>query len=293
MSKRMLRELVEGGHVSGWDDPRLPTIRGMRRRGYSPAAIRNFCGRIGVAKVHSTVDFEFLEHVVREDLNRTAPRFMGVLRPLRVILENYPEDQVETFESPVNPEDPTAGTRQVPFSRVLYIERDDFMEEPPKKYYRLAPGREVRFRSAYFVTCREAVKEDGAVVELRCTVDPETRGGDAPDGRKVKATLHWVSAAHAVEAEVRSYEKLFTVPDPLAREADFKEFLNPDSLEVLTECRVEPGVADLGPFDRLQFERLGYFCVDPDTTDDRLVLNRTATLRDPWAKIQRRRQEAK
>jgi glutaminyl-tRNA synthetase len=289
MSKRKLLELVEGGHVDGWDDPRLPTIRGMRRRGYSPASIRTFCSRIGVAKVHSTVDFEFLEHCVREDLNRTAPRFMGVLRPLRVVIENYPEDQVEEFDAVNNPEDPSAGTRKVPFSRVLYIEREDFMEDPPRKFYRLAPGREVRLRYAYFVTCREAIKEDGTVMELRCTVDPETRGGDAPDGRKVRSTLHWVSAAHAVDAEVRLYDKLFTVPDPLGRKgSDFKEFINPKSLEVLTACKVEPAVRHLEPFDRFQFERIGYFCVDPDTTGDRLVLNRTATLRDPWAKIQRR-----
>ncbi len=289
MSKRMLRELVEGDYVDGWDDPRLPTIRGMRRRGYTPASIRNFCRRIGVAKVHSTVDFEFLEHCVREDLNRTAPRFMGVLRPLRVVIENYPKDEAEAFDAVNNPEDPRAGTRNVPFSRVLYIEAEDFMEDPPEKYYRLAPGREVRFRYAYFVTCRDVIKEDGKVVELRCTVDPETRGGDAPDGRKVKSTLHWVSAAHAVDAEVRLYEKLFTVPDPLGHKgANFKDFVDPDSLEILSACKVEPAVRDLRPFDRFQFERVGYFCVDPDTKDDRLVLNRTAALRDPWASIQKR-----
>ncbi len=289
MSKRMLRELVEGDYVDGWDDPRLPTVRGMRRRGYTPASIRNFCRRIGVAKVHSTVDFEFLEHCVREDLNRKAPRFMGVLRPLRVVIENYPKDEAETFDAVNNPEDPRAGTRNVPFSRVLYIEAEDFMEDPPEKYYRLAPGREVRFRYAYFVTCRDVIKEDGKVVELRCTVDPETRGGDAPDGRKVKSTLHWVSAAHAVDAEVRLYEKLFTVPDPLGHKgANFKDFVDPDSLEILSACKVEPAVRDLRPFDRFQFERVGYFCVDPDTKDDRLVLNRTAALRDPWASIQKR-----
>ncbi|OGS50443.1 MAG: glutamine--tRNA ligase [Euryarchaeota archaeon RBG_16_68_12] len=290
MSKRILLQLVEGGLVRGWDDPRLPTIRGLRRRGYSPSAIRTFCDRIGVAKVHSTVDVEFLEHCVREDLNRTSPRFMGVLRPLRVVLENLPEDHREAFEAVNNPEDPKAGTRKVPFSRVLYIERDDFMEDPPKEFYRLAPGREVRFRNAYLVTCREAVREGGQVVELRCSVDPKTRGGDAPDRRKVKSTIHWVSAAPAVDAEVRLYDRLFTVPDPMGQGGDFKAFLNPASMEALTGCKVEPAVRALKPFDRFQFERLGYFCLDPDTTDGRLVLSRTVTLRDPWADIQKRRQ---
>jgi glutaminyl-tRNA synthetase len=293
MSKRKLLELVEGGYANGWDDPRLPTISGMRRRGYSPAAIRSFCKRIGVAKVHSTVDFEFLEHCVREDLNKTAPRFMGVLRPLKVVLENYPEDKAEEMELMRNPEEPEAGTRKVPFSRVVYIERDDFMEEPPKKFYRLAPGREVRFRNAYLVTCKEAVKENGEVAELRCKVDPDTCGGDAPDGRKVRSTLHWVSATHAIDAEIRLYDRLFTVPDPLGQKGeDFKEFVNPDSLKVLPSCKVEPAVGDLEPFDQFQFERLGYFCVDPDTTKEKLVLNRTVQLRDTWAKI-RKRQEAK
>jgi len=291
MSKRKLLELVEGGYVNGWDDPRLPTISGMRRRGYPPAAIRSFCKRIGVAKVHSTVDFEFLEHCIREDLNKTAPRFMAVLRPLKVVLENYPEDKVEEMELMRNPEEPEAGTRKVPFSRVVYIERDDFMEEPPKKFYRLAPGREVRFRNAYLVTCKEAVKENGEVVELRCTVDPDTCGGDAPDGRKVRSTLHWVSAVHAIDAEVRLYDRLFTVSDPLGqKDNDFKEFVNPDSLEVLRSCKVEPAVGDLEPFDLFQFERLGYFCVDPDSTKQKLVLNRTVQLRDTWAKIQKRQQ---
>ncbi len=289
MSKRKLLELVEGGYVDGWDDPRLPTISGMRRRGYSPASIRSFCSRIGVAKVHSTVDFEFLEHCVREDLNRTTPRFMGVLRPLRLVIENHPEAKVEWFDAVNNPEDPSAGTRKVPFSRVLYIEAEDFMEDPPEKYYRLAPGREVRLRYAYLVTCQEAIKEGGEVVELRCTVDPATRGGDAPDGRKVRSTLHWVSAEHAVDAQVRLYDKLFNVSDPLGeRGRDFKDFVNPESLKVLMGCKVEPAVRGLGPFSRFQFERNGYFCVDPDTEDDRLVLNRTATLRDPWAKMQKR-----
>ncbi len=291
MSKRKLLELVEGGYVNGWDDPRLPTISGMRRRGYSPAAIRSFCKRIGVAKVHSTVDFEFLEHCIREDLNKTAPRFMGVLRPLKVVLENYPEDKVGEMELMRNPEEPEAGTRKVPFSRVVYIERDDFMEDPPKKFYRLAPGREVRFRNAYLVTCKEPVKENGEVVELRCTVDPETCGGDAPDGRKVRSTLHWVSAVHAIDAETRLYDRPFTVLDPLGqKDTDFKKSVNPDSLEVLRSCKVEPAVGDLEPFDLFQFERLGYFCVDPDSTKQKLVLNRTVQLRDTWAKIQKRQQ---
>ena len=290
MSKRVLLQLVEGGHVRGWDDPRLPTIRGLRRRGYSPSAIRTFCDRIGVAKTQSTVDVEFLEHCLREDLNRTSPRFMGVLRPLRVVLENVPEGETEEFDAVNNPEDASAGTRKVPFSRVVYIEREDFMEDPPPKFYRLAPGREVRLRYAYLVACREALKEDGRVVELRCTVDPATRGGDAPDGRKVKSTIHWVSAAHAIDAEVRLYDRLFTVPDPMGQRADFTDLLNPESMEVLTGCKVEPTVRDLKPFDRFQFERLGYFCVDPDATAERLVLNRTVTLRDPWAEIQKRRQ---
>jgi len=288
MSKRVLLQLVEGGLVRGWDDPRLPTIRGLRRRGVSPSAIRTFCDRIGVAKVHSTVDVEFLEHCVREDLNKTAPRFMGVLRPLRVVLENYAEDRTEEFEVANNPEDPAAGTRKVPFSRVVYVEQEDFMEEPPPKFYRLAPGREVRLRNAYLVTCREAVKEDGRIVELRCTVDPESRGGTAPDGRKVRSTLHWASAAHAVDAEVRLYERLFTVADPMAQEQDFRHYLNTRSLKVLAGCKVEPAVRLLKPFDRFQFERLGYFCVDPDTADGHLVLNRTATLRDEWVGIQKR-----
>lgn len=288
MSKRKLLELVEEGLVSGWDDPRLPTISGMRRRGYSPDGIRTFCSRIGVAKVHSTVDFEFLEHCIRGDLNKTAPRYMGVLSPLRVVLENYPEDEVEEMELLKNPEDPEGGTRKVPFSRVLYIERDDFIEDPPRKFYRLAPGREVRFRNAYFVTCREAVKEDGEVVELRCTVDPATRGGDAPDGRRVKATLHWVSATHAIDAEVRLYDRLFTVPDALAEKDDFKEFMNQESLKVLPACKVEPDVGKLRPFDRFQFERLGYFCIDRDTTREKTVINRTVELRNRWAKIRNR-----
>jgi glutaminyl-tRNA synthetase len=288
MSKRMLKELVDEGHVAGWDDPRLPTISGMRRRGYSPSSIRAFAKRIGVAKVNSMVDFEFLEHCIRDDLNKTAPRFMGVLRPLKVVIDNYPDDKVEEMDAVNNPEDPSAGTRKVAFSKVLYIEQDDFMEDPPKKFYRLAPDREVRLRYAYFVTCNDVVKENGKVVELRCTVDPETRGGNAPDGRKVKSTLHWISAAHAVDAEIRLYDKLFTVRDPAGeKDADFEDFLNPDSLEVISNCKVEPSVKSLTTLDRFQFERLGYFCVDPDTTSENLVLNRTVTLRDTWAKIQK------
>jgi len=287
MSKRLLLQLVAGGLARGWDDPRLPTIRGLRRRGYSPSAIRAFCERIGVAKTHSTVDYEFLEHCLREDLNRTSPRLMGVLRPLKVVLENYAGGE-ESFTVANNPEDPAAGTRSVPFTGELYIERDDFLEAPPPKFYRLSAGREVRLRNAYLITCREAVKRDGEVVELRCTIDPATRGGDAPDGRKVKSTLHWVSAAHAVDAEVRLYDKLFTVPDPLAQGGDFRDHLNPRSLEVLTACKAEPALRGLKAFDRFQFERLGYFCVDPDTTPDHLVLNRTVTLRDTWAEVQQR-----
>jgi len=294
MSKRMLLELVEGGYVDGWDDPRIPTISGMRRRGHSPAAIRNFCKRIGVAKVNSMVDFEFLEHCMRDDLNKTSPRFMGALRPLKVVIENFPEDKVEEFEAIINPEDPKAGTRKVPFSRVLYIEQGDFMEDPPKKFYRLAPGREVRLRYAYFVTCKEAIKKDGDVVELRCTIDPATRGGYAPDGRRVKSTIHWVSAAHAIDAEVRLYDRLFTVEDPMGKkDTDFKEFLNPNSLEMLTSCKVEPALQNLKPFDRFQFERLGYFCIDPNTTEENLVINRTVGLRDTWAKIQKKQQIGK
>ena len=288
MSKRLLLQLVEGKYVSGWDDPRLPTISGMRRRGYSPSAIRMFCKRIGVAKFNSIVDFEFLEHNIREDLNKTSLRLMGVLRPLKIVLENYPEDQIEDLDAVNNPEDPEAGTRKVSFSKTLYIEHDDFMEDPPKKYYRLAPGREVRLRYAYFITCKEVIKKDGVPVELRCTYDPATKGGYAPDGRKVKSTIHWVSARHAIPAEIRLYDRLFTVADPVSQKGvDFKEFLNPHSLEILKNAQVEPAIASFQPFDRFQFERLGYFCVDPDTTKDALVLNRTVELRDSWAKLQK------
>jgi glutaminyl-tRNA synthetase len=349
MSKRKLLELVKGGYVRGWSDPRMPTLSGMRRRGYTPEAIRAFCERIGVSKFNSTIDIALLEHCVREHLNATAPRAMAVLNPLRLVLENYPEGQVEELDAINNPEDPSAGTRKVPFSRVLYIEGEDFMEDPPKQFFRLAPGREVRLRYAYFITCREAVKDDaGNVVELRCTYDPATRGGDAPDGRKVKATLHWVSAAHAVPAEVRLYEHLFTHPDPdevdpavlasggseqsrdpegdqdgslkgavLPAGRDWKSNLNPNSLTVLRGCLVEPSLAAAPPAARFQFERQGYFCVDPDTLSSavpdsagpsgsaatpgsgaasdlagpgaappgRLVFNRTVALKDTWAKV--------
>ncbi|MHC5037112.1 MAG: glutamine--tRNA ligase/YqeY domain fusion protein [Planctomycetota bacterium] len=295
MSKRKLLALVKGNHVRGWDDLRMLSISGMRRGGYPPEAIRSFCKRIGVAKVNSTVAFELLEHHVREVLNRTAPRFLGVLRPLKVVIENYPERQGEELDAVNNPEDPEAGTRKVPFSRTLYIEREDFMESPPKKFFRLAPGREVRLRYAYFITCKDVVKDgDGEITELRCTYDPATRGGDAPDGRKVKATLHWVSAEHARDAEVRLYDRLFTVEDPDGRkDADFKDFLNPESLKILTGCKVERAAGDLKPFDRIQFERQGYFCVDPDTAEGRLVFNRSVTLKDTWAKIQKREAKGK
>jgi glutaminyl-tRNA synthetase len=293
MSKRRLLQLVQDGLVVGWDDPRMPTISGLRRRGYSPQAIREFCKHIGVNKFNSTVGIELLEHCLREDLNKTSPRVMAVLRPLKVVIDNYPQGQVEELDAINNPEDPGAGTRKVPFCRELYIEQEDFMEEPPKKFFRLAPGREVRLRYAYFVTCTDVVKNaDGQVTELHCTYDPATRGGDAPDGRKVKSTLHWLSAGHALEAEVRLYDHLFTKEDPdeVAEGMDFKSNLNPSSLEVLTACRVEPSLAQAKPLDRFQFERLGYFCVDPDSSKGKLLFNRTATLRDPWAKIQQSQQ---
>jgi glutaminyl-tRNA synthetase len=292
MSKRKLLQLVTDGLVSGWDDPRMPTICGLRRRGYSPAAIRNFCTLIGVNKFNSTVDIALLEHCLRENLNKTSPRVMAVLRPLKVILDNYPPDKVEHLDAVNNPEDPSAGTRKVPFSRELYIEQDDFMESPPKKFYRLAPGREVRLRYAYFITCTKVVKDaDGNITELHCTYDPATRGGDAPDGRKVKSTLHWLSAPHALKAEVRLYDHLFKNenPDDAPEGRDFKSNLNPDSLQVLTDCRVEPSLADAKPLGRYQFERLGYFCTDPDSSKNNLIFNRTVTLRDTWAKIQKKR----
>ncbi|MDF1552206.1 MAG: glutamine--tRNA ligase/YqeY domain fusion protein [Deferrisomatales bacterium] len=288
MSKRKLLQLVQEGAVDGWDDPRMPTLSGLRRRGFTPEAIRDFCNRIGVAKKDSTVDLALLEHCLREDLNRRALRRTAVLRPLKVVIENYPEGQVEALEAVNNPEDPAAGTRTVPFSRELYIEHDDFLEDPPKKFFRLGPGREVRLRFAYFIQCRKVVKDpSGQVVELRCTYDPETLGGSAPDGRKVKATLHWVSAAHAVSAQVRLYDRLLSVPDPAAEagDADWKTYLNPDSLEVLEGCRLEPALAGAAPGEPIQFERLGYFAADPDGTPERPVFNRAVTLRDAWAKI--------
>ncbi len=285
MSKRKLRRLVEEGLVGGWDDPRMPTLCGMRRLGYTSAAIRGFLDRIGVAKSNSLIEIELLEHMVRDDLNRTSARVMGVLDPLRVVIENYPEGQVETMEAINNPEDPAAGTRQVPFSRVLYIEREDFMEDPPKKFYRLSPGREVRLRYAYFITCTDVIKDAaGNIVELRCTYDPATKGGDAPDGRKVKATLHWVSAAHAAQAEVRLYDRLFAHPNPDSF-GDFMEALNPDSLQTVPAAYLEPSVAGAAPGTRYQFERLGYFCVDPDSTPEKLVFNKTVGLKDKWARI--------
>jgi glutaminyl-tRNA synthetase len=295
LSKRKLLTLVEQGYVTGWDDPRMPTISGLRRRGYTPEAIRTFCDRIGVAKRNSVVDVALLEHCVREDLNRRAPRVMAVLRPLRVVIDNYPEDQVEELDAVNNPEDPGMGTRKVPFSRVLYIERDDFREDPPRQFFRLAPGREVRLRYAYFITCTGVVKDDhtGEVVELHCTYDPATRGGDAPDGRKVRATLHWVSAAHALEAEVRQYDHLFAKADPGDDEegVDFAASLNPQSLEILSSCRVEPSLVSAAAGSRYQFERLGYFCVDAvDSSPEALVFNRTVTLRDTWAKIEQAQQ---
>jgi len=289
LSKRLLLQLVEGGHVSGWDDPRMPTLAGMRRRGYTPEAIRTFCDRIGVAKNESVVDISLLEHYVREDLNKRAQRVMAVLRPLRLVITNYPEGKVEEVEAVNNPEDPSMGTRMVPFSRVLYVERDDFREDPPKGWFRLSPGREVRLQHAYYVTCQEVVKDaSGQVVELRCTYDPETRGGRSADGRKVKGTLHWVSAAHALDAEVRLYDYLFTKRDPTEVEEgkDFKDYLNPNSLEVLQGCKVEPSLKGAAPGSRYQFLRVGYFCVDPDSTDGHLVFNRTVGLRDTWAKLE-------
>jgi glutaminyl-tRNA synthetase len=285
MSKRILLRLVQEGHVTGWDDPRMPTIRGLRRRGYTAEAIKNFLNRIGMAKRNSLVDVAMLEYSIREDLNKHSPRVMAVLDPLKVVIENYPDDLVEEMDAVNNPEDESMGTRKVPFSKVLYIEREDFMENPPKKFFRLAPGREVRLRYAYYVTCTDVVKdENGNIVELRCTYDPETRGGWAKDGRKVKATLHWVSAAHALDAEVRLYDRLFDQPNP-AEQEDFLSCLNPDSLKILSACKVEPSVQLAQPGDRYQFERKGYFCADVDSAADHLVFNRTVTLRDSWAKI--------
>ncbi len=288
LSKRGLKRLVEGGHVSGWDDPRMPTLRGLRRRGYTPEAIREFCTGIGLAKRDNTIELARLEHSIRQDLNVRATRVMGVLRPLKVVIENFPEGEVDELEAVNNPEDAAMGSRTVPFSREIYIERDDFMEDPPKKFFRLGPGREVRLRYAYFITCVDVIKDEaGEVVELRCTYDPATRGGDAPDGRKVKGTLHWVSAEHALPAEVRLYETLFTTEQPAALEEgeDFLDYLNPDSLEIVEDAQLEPSMAGAAPGSTCQFERIGYFCVDPDSTSERLVVNRTVTLRDTWAKL--------
>ncbi|MBW1916743.1 MAG: glutamine--tRNA ligase/YqeY domain fusion protein [Deltaproteobacteria bacterium] len=294
LSKRKLLQLVNEGYVSGWNDPRMPTLAGMRRRGFSPESIRNFCERIGVGKRENLVDLELLEYCVREDLNKRAPRVMVVLRPLRVVIDNYPADRVEELEAINNPEDPSMGTRRVPFSRVLYIERDDFMEDPPKKFYRLAPGREVRLRYAYFIKCTEVIKDErtGEIIELRCTYDPQTRGGYAPDGRPVKATLHWVSVAHAFPAEVRLYDRLFSKPNPgEVQDGDFRACLNPNSLEIIAAAQLEPSLAAATPGSFYQFERLGYFCVDPvDATAGAPIFNRTVTLRDTWAKVQKAQQ---
>jgi glutaminyl-tRNA synthetase len=285
MSKRKLLRLVEERHVNGWDDPRMPTLAGLRRRGYTPASIRSFSERVGVAKRENVIDVALLEFSVREDLNKTAPRVMGVLDPLRVVIENYPSDQFEEFDSPNNPEDASMGSRRVPFSRVVYIERDDFMEDPPKKFFRLAPGREVRLRSAYFITCTGVVKDDaGNIVELRATYDPATRGGDAPDGRRPKATLHWVSAEHAIDCEVRLYDRLFKSEAP-EESGNFLDDLNPHSLDVVKNAKLEPSIRDAEPMMRYQFERLGYFCVDLDSTPSEIIFNRTVTLKDTWAKI--------
>ncbi len=294
MSKRKLAQLVEKKYVSGWDDPRMPTISGLRRRGYTPQAIRNFCKRIGVNKYNSTVDIALLEHCVREDLNKRAQRVMAVLNPIRVIIENYPEEQEEYIDAINNPENPSAGTRKVPFSRVLYIERDDFMEDPPKKFYRLAPGREVRLRYAYFIKCKDVIKDEtGNIAELICTYDPETKGGNAPDGRKVKATLHWVSAKHAINAEIRIYEHLFKKENPneVEQGCDWTDNINPDSLKILNTCKLEPSLSNAEIGQNYQFERIGYFCLDSDSTKDKLVFNRTVTLKDTWAKIAKRNQQ--
>ncbi len=294
MSKRKLLELVQEGYVSGWDDPRMPTIQGLRRRGYTPEAIRDFAERVGIAKKRDSIaDIAMLEHCLREDLNRRALRVMAVLHPLKVIIDNYPEGQVEELEAVNNPEDDSAGTRMIPFSRELYIERDDFREDPPKKFFRLAPGREVRLKHAYFITCTDVVKDEktGEVIELHCTYDPESRGGASPDGRKVKGTLHWVSAAHAIDAEVRLYDHLFNKPNPMEVEegGNYKDNLNPDSLVTLTHCKVEPSLKNAEPGSRYQFLRQGYFCVDTvDSTKEKLVFNRTVGLRDSWAKIEKK-----
>ena len=292
MSKRMLLELVEDGFVSGWDDPRMPTISGYRRRGYTPQSIRNFAEKIGIAKRDNTVEISLLEHSVREDLNKRAPRVMAVLQPLKIVIENYPEEQTEELAAVNNPENPEAGTRNVPFSRELVIELNDFMEDPPRKFFRLAPGREIRLRYAYFITCAQVIKdENGHVIEIRCTYDPETKGGSAPDGRKVKGTIHWVSAKHCLDAEVRLYDRLFSVPNP-GRDGDFKKDINTDSLQVLTHCKVEPSLKNTDPNVTVQFERKGYFCIDlVDSSPDHLIFNRTVPLRDSWKKIEKSQQK--
>jgi glutaminyl-tRNA synthetase len=295
LSKRKLLQLVQEGRVKGWDDPRMPTLGGIRRRGYTPEAVRNFCGAIGVSKTNGSIELAMLEHFVREDLNKRAPRVMAVLRPLKVVIDNYPESQVEEMDAVNNPEDASAGSRKVPFSRVLYIEQDDFREVPPKGYFRLSPGREVRLRYGYFITCKNVVKnEEGEVVEVHCTYDPATHGGNAPDGRKVKSTIHWVSAAHAVEAEVRIYENLFSKENPNAVDEgeDFTANLNPTSLEVITDVKLEPSLAGAAVGNRYQFERLGYFCVDLDSAPGKLVFNRTVALKDTWAKVERKQGKA-
>ncbi len=292
MSKRKLLKLVQMGIVNGWDDPRLTTLRGLRRRGVTPEAILDFINRVGVAKNDSLLDMALLEACIREDLNKRSPRRMAALRPLKLVIDNYPESQVEMMDAVNNPEDPSAGTRKVPFSKVLYIEQDDFRETPPPKYFRLYPGNEVRLRYAYLVTCTGIVRDPGtgALTEVHCTYDPATRGGDTPDGRKVKSTIHWVSAAHAVPAEVRLYDRLFTkeIPDEVGEGEDYSTYVNPKSLEILTDCRLEPGLAEANPGDKFQFERTGYFCVDPDSAPGKLVFNRTVTLKDTWAKIEQK-----
>ncbi len=295
LSKRKLLQLVQEKRVRGWDDPRMPTLSGIRRRGYTPEAIRNFCGSIGVSKTNGTLELAMLEHFVREDLNKRAPRVMAVLRPLKVVIDNYPEDQTEEMDAVNNPEDPSAGTRKAPFSRVLYIEQDDFREEPPKGYFRLSPGKEVRLRYAYFITAKSVIKnERGEVVEVHCTYDPATRGGNAPDGRKVKSTIHWVSAAHAIQAEVRLYDNLFSNPDPndVPEGKDFTANLNPNSLEIVSDARLEPSLANANAGERYQFERLGYFCVDPDSAPGKPVFNRTVALKDTWAKVEKKQSAA-
>jgi glutaminyl-tRNA synthetase len=293
MSKRMLKQLVDGGYVDGWDDPRMPTLSGMRRRGYTPGAIRSFMDEVGIAKRDNVMEIAKLESILRVDLNKRAQRRMAVLNPLKVIITNYPENESEELDAVNNPEDETAGTRSIPFSRELYIEHDDFMEDPPKKFFRLAPGREVRLRYAYFITCHDVVKDDkGNIVELHCTYDPATKGGSAPDGRKVKATIHWVSANDAVDAEVRLYDRLFSVPNPASAES-FEDVLNPDSLTVLNACKLEPSLGASAIGEYIQFERLGYFFMDLNSTDERLVFNRTVPLRDSWAKLEKQQQSQK